>query len=193
MFYKKAVRKNFAIFTRKYLCWSLLLIKLQAWRPAKLLKRESNTGVFPRILQNFLELLFWRTSASVCLPLEAFCSGIVNISFANASFYILQRRIQRFWKGVALYVSHHGWPTKKVLAFRWSKKAKITLETTSCWQNISTSIFKFSPYLHTIKACQWNVMNFSKFANAFIRKEKKRLCSSQWEKKNWEKLDLYVL
>ena len=26
-FYKKAVLKNFAIFTGKYLCWSLLLIK----------------------------------------------------------------------------------------------------------------------------------------------------------------------
>ena len=28
----------------------------------------------------------------------------------------------------ALYVSHHGWPTKKILDFRWPKKVKITLE-----------------------------------------------------------------
>ena len=27
----KAVRKNFAIFTEKHLCWSLFLIKLQAY------------------------------------------------------------------------------------------------------------------------------------------------------------------
>ena len=33
----------------------------------------------------------------------------------------------------ALYVGHHGWPTKKILGFRWSKKAKITLETISFW------------------------------------------------------------
>ena len=29
VFYKKAVLKNFAIFTGKYLCWNLFLIKLQ--------------------------------------------------------------------------------------------------------------------------------------------------------------------
>ena len=43
---KKGVLKNFAVFTGKHLCWSLFLKKLQAWRPATLLKRGSNTGVF---------------------------------------------------------------------------------------------------------------------------------------------------
>ena len=43
---KKAVLKNFAIFTGKRLCWGLFLIKLQAVRPAALLKRHSNTCVF---------------------------------------------------------------------------------------------------------------------------------------------------
>ena len=36
--------KNFA--TEKHLCWSLFLIKLQAWRSATLWKRDSNTDVF---------------------------------------------------------------------------------------------------------------------------------------------------
>ena len=36
-----SVLKNFVIFTRRHLYWSLFLIKLQA-----LLKRDSNTGVF---------------------------------------------------------------------------------------------------------------------------------------------------
>ena len=58
-----------------------------------------------------------------------------------------QGRIQRFWKGVALYVGHHGWPAKKIVGFRWPKKSEITLETISFWQNISISIFKFSPFL----------------------------------------------
>ena len=35
---KKIVLKNFAIFTGKHLCWSLILIK--AWRPATLWKRD---------------------------------------------------------------------------------------------------------------------------------------------------------
>ena len=33
-----------ANFTGKHLCWSLFLIKLQAFRPATLLKRDSNTA-----------------------------------------------------------------------------------------------------------------------------------------------------
>ena len=45
-FYKKGVVKNFAIFTEKHLCWSLFLIKLQAYRPATLLKRDYNEEVF---------------------------------------------------------------------------------------------------------------------------------------------------
>ena len=48
----KPVLKNFAIFTRKRLCWSLFLVKLQAFRPAILLKRNSSTTVFLWILQN---------------------------------------------------------------------------------------------------------------------------------------------
>ena len=43
---RKAVLKNFAIFTEKHLYWSLFVIKLQVLRPATLLKRDSNTGIF---------------------------------------------------------------------------------------------------------------------------------------------------
>ena len=35
--------KNSTNLTGKHLCWSFFLIKLQAWRPATLLKRNSNT------------------------------------------------------------------------------------------------------------------------------------------------------
>ena len=45
-FVKKGALKNFENFTGKYLCWSLFLIKLQAWRLATLLKKDSNTSVF---------------------------------------------------------------------------------------------------------------------------------------------------
>ena len=74
-----------------------------------------------------------------------------------------------------LYVGHHGWPMKKFLGCRWSKKAKITLETKDFWQNISFNIYKFSPFSYIMKACRWNLINFSKFTNAFKRKEKKRV------------------
>ena len=57
MFFKY-VFKIFATFIIEYLCWSLFLIKLQAWKP--LLKRDFIPGVFLRILRNFWEQLFYR-------------------------------------------------------------------------------------------------------------------------------------
>ena len=59
---KKAVLKNLEIFTGKHLPLSLLLIKLKAFRPATLLKTDSNTGIFLWILQKILVHLLWRTS-----------------------------------------------------------------------------------------------------------------------------------
>ena len=46
MFLKFGVLKNFANFTGKQQCWNLFSIKLKALRPATLLTRDSNTGVF---------------------------------------------------------------------------------------------------------------------------------------------------
>ena len=58
------------------------------------------------------------------------------------------------FKRGALYISHHGWATKKILRFTWSKKAKTTLKTIHFWRNISVSIFKFLPFLYTMKGCR---------------------------------------
>ena len=44
-FVKKGVLKNFTISTGKDLCLGLFLIKLQAWRPPTLVKRDPNTVV----------------------------------------------------------------------------------------------------------------------------------------------------
>ena len=43
------------------MCWSLFLINLQAFGPATLLKRGSNTNVFLQILRNFKKQVFYRT------------------------------------------------------------------------------------------------------------------------------------
>ena len=77
----------------------------------------------------------------------------------------MQGRIQRFWIRGPLYVGHQVCPTKKISGFRWSKNAKITLETISFCQNIFFSIFKVSRFLYAMKTCRWNLINFSKFAN----------------------------
>ena len=47
---KKAILKNFVIFTGKRLCWSLFLT---SYRPVTLWKGDSTTGIFLWILQNF--------------------------------------------------------------------------------------------------------------------------------------------
>ena len=57
VFLKIGVLKNFAIFTGKYLCWSFLLIKLQAFRLVTI--RDFNTGVFLWILQSFYKQHFF--------------------------------------------------------------------------------------------------------------------------------------
>ena len=47
------VLKHLANFIGNHLCWSFFLIKLQFFRAATLLKRDSNTGIFLWNLQNF--------------------------------------------------------------------------------------------------------------------------------------------
>ena len=49
---KKGVLKKFAIFPGKHLCWSAFLRELHVRRPATLLKRDPNTGVFLLILRS---------------------------------------------------------------------------------------------------------------------------------------------
>ena len=48
------VLKDFAIFTGKHLCWNLFLIKIQAWRPATLLKKRLQHRCFPVNVAKFL-------------------------------------------------------------------------------------------------------------------------------------------
>ena len=59
MSFKIDVLKNFAIFTGKHLCWSSFLIKLQACKPANLLKRDPNTGAFFKKIAKFLRTVFF--------------------------------------------------------------------------------------------------------------------------------------
>ena len=68
--FKIGLLKHFAIFTRKHLCWSYFLIKLHAWRPANLLKRDFNTDVFSEYCEIFKNTSFeehLQTAASVLL------------------------------------------------------------------------------------------------------------------------------
>ena len=86
MFFKICVLKNFTDFTEKHLCWSLILVKLQTWFAATLLKRDSNTFVFLWNLLNFSEHLFFRT------PLNCY---VVTIK-KPTPVYISKRAFRKF-------------------------------------------------------------------------------------------------
>ena len=112
---EKAVLKNFAVFTRKHLCWSLLLIDLWASRPATLLKRDSSTGAFLWILQNFQEHLFWRKSVNNC-----FCHSyfLLLIFLLKGLFLLLIRksssRFKKFSLGCLVGGSSLIWKKEKL-------------------------------------------------------------------------------
>ena len=102
----------------------------------------------------------------------------------------MQERIRRFWKGVALYVSHHGWPTKKLLGFRWSKKAKTTLETISIRISIRNfqhfqlfSIFIYNEIL-PVK------YQFFKTCKCFDKEREKKLIQQSMRKEKLKKVGL---
>ena len=62
---------NFSEATTVGVLWKKLFLKRlqysqESSRPANLLKRDSSTGVFPWIVQNFYEHLFLRASANNC-------------------------------------------------------------------------------------------------------------------------------
>ena len=70
---KKSFLKNFTNFTRLHLCWSLFLTKLQAFRPATLLKTDSNTAV------KFLwATAFKHRSSFLEVLCRSCCSALIN-------------------------------------------------------------------------------------------------------------------
>ena len=69
VFCKKAVLKYFAKFTEKELCWSLFLIKSQAFSPAGLLKRLQHR-CFPVYIANFLRTSILKNICQRLLPVN---------------------------------------------------------------------------------------------------------------------------
>ena len=85
---KKAVLNNLAILIKKYLCWSLFLINLQAYNLATLSQRDSNTGVFLWILQKF-----WKpVSKDICerLPLTIFAKHFILLASQGCEYALIK-------------------------------------------------------------------------------------------------------
>ena len=104
-----------------------------------------------------------------CLP------NLLNIRFLD----VIPGADPEILKKEALYVSHHGWLTKKFLFFRWFKKAKITLEA------VSFNIFKLLPFLKRRQYILSPIKSYQFFQiyKRFYKKKEKSSYSSQWGKK----------
>ena len=104
-----------------------------------------------------------------------------------------QGRIQRFWKGVALYFGHYGWPTKKILAFRWSKKANITLDrkykflANYFYQHFQ--IFSIFIYNESLPMKYYKIFKICKRSD---KDREKTHMQQSMEKENWKKLDFVL-
>ena len=66
------VLNNFAIFTGKYLCWSLFFTNVPGFWPATLLNKDSYTDVFLGNVRNSEEHLSWRISERLLLCIDYF-------------------------------------------------------------------------------------------------------------------------
>ena len=99
----------------------------------------------------------------------------------------VQGWIQRFWKRGTLYVGHHGWLTKKILSFRWSKKAKRTLETKVFGE---TFLSVFSNFLHFNESLPLKSYQFFKIYICFYKKREKTLIQQSSKKEKLRKFGL---
>ena len=174
--YKKGVYKNFAKFTGKHLCQRLFFNQVAGLSAATLLKKGFWHRCFPVNYAKFLRAPFLQNpSGRLLLKILAFAHWfwekrhLRNKDFEKRALYIKPWYIgYRDFKKGALYVSHHGCPTNKILGFRWSKKAKITLKPKSFWRSISASIFEFFAFLHIIQASIFEFYPFLHIIQASI-------------------------
>ena len=93
MFFKTGVLKNFPNFTGKNMSWSLFITKLQDFRPANLLKRDSNTDVLLQKLGNFSEHLFLQNTSG------GFCLLSINVH-KQSMFFLMTPKNQFCNKGI---------------------------------------------------------------------------------------------
>ena len=96
MFSKTGVLKNFAIFTGKNLCWSLLLIKFQDWRPAFLFKKRFQHSCFSVNMAKFLRTAVLLKTCSLCLFEFFIWWWIIDIRPRNRkNFAVIERTSQK--------------------------------------------------------------------------------------------------
>ena len=128
-------------------------------------------------------------SRGVCITASGNILGSENISL-KLFMTPLPGRIQRFWKEGALCISHHSWPTKKILSLRWLKKVKIKLETKVFGE---TFLSVFSNFLHFNESLLMKSYQLFKIYIRFYKKREKALIQQSMRKEKLRKFGLYFI
>ena len=89
----------------------------------------------------------------------------------------------------ALYVGHHGSPTKKILGFKWSKNAKKMLETKVFGKAILSVI---SDFLHFNESLPMKSYRSFKIYIRFYKKREKTLLQQSIKKEKLRKFTLFT-
>ena len=113
MFFRIGILKNFAMFTGKHFRWSLFLIKLQAFRPSTLLKRDSNIGISCEICDTFKKTFFYRIhpvagSRNISWTLSLLhirrINGVISWYVWLSSAYFILARVFRFFLFLSFFL-----------------------------------------------------------------------------------------
>ena len=120
VFYKKAALKNSPIFTRKHLCWSLFLIKLQAW--SNFIKKRLQHRCFPvniaKLKNTYFEEHMGTTASRLhtlkfCILIQTKRIGTLHFCYEKSNqiyqYLAVVPKVRTFW-------GERGGPAKSVLA-----------------------------------------------------------------------------
>ena len=113
----------------------------------------------------------------------------MKLIFICVPYVILQGADSEILKngGRGLYVGHHGCPTKKILGFRWSKKAKITLKIQVFGE---TFLSVFSNFLRFNESLPMKSYQFFKIYIGFYKKREKTLMQQSMTNEKLRKFGL---
>ena len=118
LFFEISRIKKFAIFTGKHLCSDLFLIKLQAFRPVTILKRNSNTGVSCGYCELFKNSFFSENFGWLLLTvLPQYSEASWGISYLILRLHVLANLIKILRKTQHKYFFTITWQNSFFLAW----------------------------------------------------------------------------
>ena len=106
------IREQIKIDHEKEVCLTIFVWKNNSWCKHHQLETVWQTEFDLKLIFVYIIRLNWWWMILLKELTLIFQIQWWNMSHELPCMFLKEERIQRFWKGVALYVGHHGWPTK---------------------------------------------------------------------------------